>query len=104
MIAVLWVAIRLSAVLKQRDELADVVSQVLEQKHLAMLKDLNNGLNTLADRLGQIQSETSERLRNAVTQDLKQTRDAMLVLQLSQIRRTVGQSRGDDPAAGHPHR
>ena len=35
--AVLWVAIRLSAVLRQREELADVVSQVLEQKHLAVL-------------------------------------------------------------------
>src|SRR6185295_3689773 len=83
-LAVIWVAIRLSAVLKQRDELSDVVSQVLEQKHLDMLKDLNSGLNSLADRLGQIQSETSERLRNAVTQDLKQTREALIALQISQ--------------------
>jgi len=83
-IAVIWVGVRLGSVLRQREQLTNVVSQVLEQKHLAMLKDLNDGLNTLADRLGQIQSETSERLRNAVTQDLKQTRDAVLVLQLSQ--------------------
>jgi len=82
--AVLWVAIRLSAVLRQREELADVVSQVLEQKHLAVLKDLNDGLNKLADRLAHIQSETSERLRGAVTQDLKQTRDNMVILQHAQ--------------------
>ena len=84
LIAVLWVGVRLGTVLRQRDQLTEVVSQVLERKHLAMLKDLNDGLNTLADRLGQSQSDNSERLRTAVAQDLKQTRDAVLVLQLSQ--------------------
>jgi DNA recombination protein RmuC len=57
---------------------------VLDGLHLEMIKDLNNGLNTQADRIGQSQSDAAERLRSAVTQDLKQTRDAMLVLQLSQ--------------------
>jgi DNA recombination protein RmuC len=70
--------------MRRQTDLPEVVSDVLEKKHLAMLKDLNDGLNSLADRLGSSQGETAERLRNTVSQDLKQTRDAMLVLQLSQ--------------------
>ena len=84
LIAVLWAVFRLGAVVRRQEELPDTVARVLEDKHLSMLKDLNDGLNTLSDRVGTMQAESSDRLRNAVTQDLKQTRDAMLVLQLSQ--------------------
>lgn len=84
LIAVLWVGTRVGALARRQTDLPEVVADVLENKHLAMLKDLNDGLNGLADRLGSSQGETAERLRNAVSQDLKQTRDAMLVLQLSQ--------------------
>ena len=61
-----------------------------------MLKDLNDGLNNLADRLSATQTETSERLRGTVSQDLKQTRDAMLVLQLSQTEELSANSRDDE--------
>jgi DNA recombination protein RmuC len=84
LIAVLWVGMRVGSLMRREDGLPQTVSDVLEKKHLAMLRDLNDGLNNLSDRVGSTQSETSERLRNAVTQDLKQTRDALLVLQLSQ--------------------
>jgi len=84
LIAVLWVGTRVGSLARRQTDLPEVVSDVLEKKHLAMLKDLNDGLNGLADRLGSSQGETAERLRNTVSQDLKQTRDAMLVLQLSQ--------------------
>jgi DNA recombination protein RmuC len=70
--------------LQRQENLPETVTAVLERKHLEMLKDLNDGLNTLADRVYGGMSENSERLRATVSQDLKQTRDAMLVLQLSQ--------------------
>lgn len=60
-----------------------LVSQ-LEEKHRAMLLDLNDGLNKLGDRLHAISTESSERLRMAVAQELKETRDAMQALQLAQ--------------------
>ncbi|WP_089376227.1 DNA recombination protein RmuC [Methylobacillus rhizosphaerae] len=61
-----------------------VLLQQLEEKHRAMLHDLNDGLNKLGDRLNQTFSEQSERLRISVAQELQQTRDAMQVLQLRQ--------------------
>ncbi|MCW5621648.1 MAG: DNA recombination protein RmuC [Burkholderiales bacterium] len=84
LIAVIWVGMRVGDLLQRHENLPETVTQVLERKHLEMLKDLNDGLNTLADRVGANLGDNSERLRNTVSQDLKQTRDAMLVLQLSQ--------------------
>jgi len=40
----------------------------LEEKHRAMLLDLNDGLNKLGDRLNASTQESSERLRSAVAQ------------------------------------
>ncbi|MDX9951668.1 MAG: DNA recombination protein RmuC [Methylophilaceae bacterium] len=57
----------------------------LEDKHRAMLVDLNNGLNNLGDRLINLSNEHSDRLRTQVTQELSQTRDAMQKLQVSQV-------------------
>jgi DNA recombination protein RmuC len=84
LLAILWVARRLGVVLGQQRELPTLLTRALEEKHLAMIKDVNSGLNVQSDRLSASQSETSERLRGAVSQDLKDARDAMLVLQLSQ--------------------
>ena len=52
LIAVLWVGFRVGALLRRNTDLPEVVAAVLEKKHLAMLKDLNDGLNSLADRVG----------------------------------------------------
>ncbi|HEY8354841.1 MAG TPA: DNA recombination protein RmuC [Methylophilaceae bacterium] len=57
----------------------------LEDKHRAMLVDLNNGLNSLGDRLVSLSNEHSDRLRSQVTQELNQTREAMQKLQVSQV-------------------
>ena len=57
----------------------------LEDKHRAMLVDLNNGLNSLGDRLINLSNEHSDRLRAQVTQELSQTREAMQKLQVSQV-------------------
>jgi DNA recombination protein RmuC len=89
-LAVLWVGSRLGVVRQRQEELPALIARVLEEKHLAMIKDVNNGLNNQADRLSTSQTEASERLRGAVSQDLKQTRDAMLVLQLSQTEELSG--------------
>jgi DNA recombination protein RmuC len=57
---------------------------ILEEKHRLMLVDLHDGLNKLGDRLQSISTDNSERLRNSVAEELKQTRDAMQALQLAQ--------------------
>jgi len=90
LVAILWVGHRLGILLRSQADLPATVEQVLEEKHLAMVKDLNGGLNGQADRLSATQTEASERLRGTVSQDLKQTRDAMLVLQLSQTEELSG--------------
>ena len=67
----------------------------LELKHRAMLLDLNDGLNKLSDRMNVSANNTSERissasqansemLKQAVSQELLATRDAMQALQLAQ--------------------
>jgi DNA recombination protein RmuC len=57
---------------------------VLEQQHRAMLSDLHDGLNKHGDRLIATQADQSERLRAAVAEELRATRDAVHVLQARQ--------------------
>jgi DNA recombination protein RmuC len=59
-------------------------TQVLEQQHRAMLSDLHDGLNKQGDRLIASQAEHSERLRAAVGEDLRLTREAITALQAKQ--------------------
>ncbi len=61
------------------------VAQTLGDRHLAMLKDLNSGLNSLGDRLTGSQSEVLDRLRNTLTQELTQTRSTVGALQVKQV-------------------
>jgi DNA recombination protein RmuC len=84
LLAAVWVGARVGTLLQRHDDLPEMLTRVLEEKHLSMLKDLNGGLNNLADRLSATQTEAAERLRATVALELKQTRDALLVLQLSQ--------------------
>ncbi|MBI1398273.1 MAG: DNA recombination protein RmuC [Betaproteobacteria bacterium] len=55
----------------------------LEAKHREMLRDLGEGLNTLGDRLVTSGLGRSEQLRSVVEQQLRQTRDALVALQIS---------------------
>jgi DNA recombination protein RmuC len=57
---------------------------VLEQQHRAMLSDLHDGLNRQGDRLIASQTEQAERLRAAVSEELRLTRDAIAALQVKQ--------------------
>lgn len=68
---------------QQQGVLPDLRAQ-LEEKHRAIVQDLNDGLNKLGDRLNSASGEATERLRSSVAMELKTTRDAMQLLQLSQ--------------------
>lgn len=59
-------------------------AKVLEQQHRAMLSDLHDGLNKQGDRLIASQTDQSERLRQAVAEELRATRDAVHALQAKQ--------------------
>lgn len=59
-------------------------AQMLEQQHRAMLTDLHDGLNKQGDRLIAAQAAESERLRAAVSEELRATRDAINTLQAGQ--------------------
>ena len=59
-------------------------AQMLEQQHRAMLTDLHDGLNKQGDRLIAAQAGESERLRAAVAEELRATRDAINALQAKQ--------------------
>ncbi|MFN0313893.1 MAG: DNA recombination protein RmuC [Burkholderiales bacterium] len=83
-LAVGWLGVKVQKLILGTLELPVLVGQIMEDKHLNMLKDLNSGLNALGDRQTAMQVDLSERLRNGVSQDLKQSRDALLALQLSQ--------------------
>ncbi|KAF0205084.1 MAG: hypothetical protein FD173_1274 [Gallionellaceae bacterium] len=59
-------------------------AKVLEVQHRAMLSDLHDGLNKQGDRLIAAQTDLSERLRAAVGEELRATRDAVNALQAKQ--------------------
>ncbi len=59
-------------------------AKMLEQQHRAMLTDLHDGLNKQGDRLIAAQVSESERLRGAVAEELRATRDAVNALQAKQ--------------------
>jgi DNA recombination protein RmuC len=77
--------ILLSVLLSRTRATPDAMTRGLEDKHLAMVRDLNAGLNALGDRLTGAQSETLERLRATLTQELTQTRSTMGALQVKQV-------------------
>ncbi len=61
-----------------------VLLSQLEEKHRAMLLDLNDGLNKLGDRLNTASQDSGEKLKSSVSNELQATRDAMQALQLAQ--------------------
>jgi len=64
-------------------------AQVLEQQHRAMLTDLHDGLNRQGDRLIAAQTDQSERLRTAVSEELRLTRDALHALRSEMLTQTL---------------
>lgn len=84
LLAFTWLAVKLAGLIRAQDELPAVVEQVLEEKHREMLDTLRRGLADQGERLSVALADTSDRLRTAVSQELRQTRDAMQALQLAQ--------------------
>jgi DNA recombination protein RmuC len=74
----------LGAVIVMLRKLPAQSATVLEQQHRAMLTDLHDGLNKQGDRLIAAQAAESERLRAAVGEELRATRDALNALQAKQ--------------------
>lgn len=82
-ITVLTLLLGIALLLMQR-QLPAHSAKVLEQQHRAMLSDLHDGLNKQGDRLIASQNDQSERLRQAVAEELRATRDAVHALQAKQ--------------------
>jgi DNA recombination protein RmuC len=79
LLLVLWLLWR-----STQNQTADLILKQLEDKHRAMLLDLNDGLNKLADRMNTASQGNAEALKHTVSQELLATRDAMQALQLAQ--------------------
>jgi DNA recombination protein RmuC len=79
----IWVLLTQRQQAQAPDQQALLLQQ-LEEKHREMLRDLNDGLNKLADRLSQNTQTASELLRTSVSAELMATREAMQALQLAQ--------------------
>lgn len=90
-ISLQWFAIAIIIILlvwllwrSYQNQVAKDLLQQLEDKHRAMLLDLNDGLNKLGDRMNNAAQENSERLKNGVSSELQATREAMQALKLAQ--------------------
>ncbi len=79
LVALLWLAFK-----AQQRELPEFMTRLFEEKHRLMLSDLHDGLNRQGDRMAQATTDSAERLRESVAQELKLTREAMQNLQLAQ--------------------
>ena len=78
----LWLAWR-STQNHSADLLLRQLEEQLENKHRAMLIDLNDGLIKLGDRINTASQGSGEMLKNSVSFELQTTRDAMQALQLA---------------------
>ena len=85
LVAVIVLIFVVVAVARRQADLPEALARVLEDKHMGMIRDLNNGLNSLGDRLSAAQNELFERLRNTITQELTQTRSTVGALQVKQV-------------------
>ncbi len=82
LMALIWQTMRLSALSRLQAE--QPLARMLEEKHRLMLGDLHDGLNKQGDRMVAATTDSSERLREIVAQELKSTREEMQHLQLAQ--------------------
>ncbi|HEU0186261.1 MAG TPA: DNA recombination protein RmuC [Gallionellaceae bacterium] len=83
-ILVLLVVALAVVLLLKLQRLPEHSTQMLEQQHRAMLTDLHDALGKQGDRLIAAQAAEAERLRAAVGEELRATRDAINVLQAKQ--------------------
>jgi DNA recombination protein RmuC len=82
----------LRELLARTTEHSDRLLDALEAKHRGMLVDLHGGLTQQGDRLGTHLTQSSERVRSVVADELRQTRDTVHALKLS-LERSMGEYR-----------
>lgn len=87
-----WLLVRVSRLSRDVAALPQNVAAGQELNHRAILNDLHGGLAQQSDRIGSNLGETSDRLRNSVADELRQTRETLHKLQLS-IAQNLGESR-----------
>ncbi len=83
-VGALWIVLRLGHMARVQEQFPGELAQMLEDRHRLMLADLHEGLARQQDRINQAIADQGERQRNAISLELKLTRDAMHQLQLSQ--------------------
>ncbi|MGD9787991.1 MAG: DNA recombination protein RmuC [Sulfuricellaceae bacterium] len=84
LLAFVWVAFKMYRFTQVQHELPEMVAQMMEEKHRAMLKDLHDSLSQQGDRLNAALADTTDRLRNVITLELKLTRESIQASQLAQ--------------------
>jgi len=84
--AFVWLALKLGQLQRSLARAPDELASLLDEKHRAMLVDLNQALAGAADRLASSQATQADRVRSAVSQELQQTRESIQILQLAQAR------------------
>lgn len=72
--------------------LSEQLGAVLEQKHRGMLLDVHDGLGKQTERVAAALVDSSERLRQITSQELRETREAMQALQLT-LSRSLAENR-----------
>jgi DNA recombination protein RmuC len=82
-ILVAWLALRVHRLSASMEALSHGIGQGLEDKHRAMLGDLHGGLAGQSDRINANLAESTDRLRNSVGDELRQTRETLHQLQIS---------------------
>ena len=80
---VVWLALRVQRLAGALESLSRGLGQGLEDRHRAMLGDLHGGLAAQSDRINANLADSTDRLRNAVGDELRQTRETLHRLQLS---------------------
>lgn len=84
LLAFVWVAFKMYRFTQAQHDQPELLAQMLEEKHRAMLKDLHDGLAQQGDRLNAALADTTDRLRNVITLELKLTRESIQASQLAQ--------------------
>lgn len=84
LLAFVWMAFRVYHFSLAQQELPNLIAQLLEEKHRAMLKDLHEGLSQQGTGLNAALADTTERLRNVISLELKHSRESIQNAQLAQ--------------------
>ncbi len=88
-VLIVTVLVLVIGLLVMQQRLPAQAAQVLEQQHRAMLTDLHEGLNKQGDRLIAAQAAESERLRAAVAEELRATRDGLHAMRSEMLTQTL---------------